>query len=528
MRKVEAICGIEFDLFKLHVDDDLKRPGWAWISVKGVDLLQKLRLIIAEILVKNVTRWALSKMVAKGLKCSPYTICFHIRGIEKNRREWVALPIIISILDIWGKVCKKSNSEKASIKRELQDSFELVRGSAISRPMPAVKHLTIDLCKIAGAHAADGSISKRYLQITLDDSDKNALLAYTRWIKGCFNVNVKLKPRKTKNHYRITFYNKIIVRYLHQLLGFPYGEKSDIVEEPHLIRQAPLEFRQAFVTEVMTFDGYVQSNGVVGIDLNSPHLIRSVFDVLQELCLRLTLMNMNGRYRIRTQTLSDANAKRCVTIFEQGTEKWSKIIDIVEGFTAGVKSVEDAILVLESVYKIQNGSKISIGDILRLASQLKVFDINSMYNELSAHLQVGISKDWIYTYLKILKNANIIRTIDGDQLLKVWRKLNPSKTFLGLDENALAGLRRNLITNTNSKSLNMVLHKLEEPMLYDWLNRKCRISLVKLRKLADVANMNFNDLLFGAKSLKSDTKVFIFNQNIGEWVVPLRPCVNAG
>jgi len=239
VRKVTAVCGLEFDLFKLHADKDLKKPGWSWTTVKGTGLLQKLRSIITEILGQGITRWALSNAIAKELKCSPYTICLHIRGIEKNRREWVALPIIISMCDIWGKICKKSSHEKVSEKRELQGYFELIRGSAISQPVPAVKHLTVDLCKIAGAHAADGSISKKYLQITLDDSDKNALIAYTKWIKRCFNLDVKVKVRKTKSHYRISFYNKIVSRYLHQLLGFPYGEKSNIVGEPHLIKQAP-------------------------------------------------------------------------------------------------------------------------------------------------------------------------------------------------------------------------------------------------------------------------------------------------
>ena len=523
-----AVCGLEFDLFKLHADEDLKRPGWSWITVKGTDILQKLRSIITEILGEGITRWALSNAIAKELKCSPYTICLHIRDIEKNRREWVALPVIISICDIWGKMCKKSSREKVSIKRELQGYFELIRGSVISRTVPAVKHLTIDLCKIAGAHAADGSISKKYLQITLDDSDKNALIAYTKWIKRCFNVDVKIKLRKTKSHYRISFYNKIVSRYLHQLLEFPYGEKSNIVEEPYLIKQAPLEFRKAFVTGVMTFDGYVQMNGVIGIDLNSLPLINSVVDILEKLGLRLTLMNMNGRYRTHTQILSNVDAKRCATIFEQGTEKWYKITDIAKGFTGGVKSSEDAILALESVYKIQNGSKTSIGDIFHLVNQLEVFDINVLYNELSARSQVGMSKDWIYTYLKILKNANIIRTMNSDQLTKVWRKLNPSKTFLVLDTNALAKLRRNLITNTNSKSLNAALRKLKEPMLYDWLNGKYKIPLVKLRKLTNVANMNCDDLLLEAKSYKTNTKVFIFNRNIGEWRVPLRPCETTG
>jgi len=523
-----AVCGLEFDLFELHADKDLKKPGWSWITVKGTGLLQKLRSIITEILGEGITRWALSNAIAKELKCSPYTICLHIRGIEKNRREWVALPIIISICDIWGKMCKKSSHEKVSVKRELQGYSELIRGSAISQPVPAVKHLTVDLCKIAGAHAADGSISKKYLQITLDDSDKNALIAYTKWIKRCFNLDVKVKVRKTKSHYRISFYNKIVSRYLHQLLGFPYGEKSNIVGEPHLIKQAPLEFRKAFVTGVMTFDGYIQMNCVIGIDLNSLSLIGSVVDILEKLGLRLTLVNMNGRYRARTQILSNVNAKQCAIIFEQGTEKWHKVTDIAEGFTGGVKSSKDVILALESVYKIQNGSKTSIGDIFHLVKQLGVFDTNALYDKFSDRSQIGMSKDWIYTYLKILKNANMICTIDDDQFTKVWRELDPSKTFLVLDKNTLARLRRNLIINTNSKSLNAALHKLEEPMLYDWLNGKCKISLVKLRKLAHVADMNYDDLLRKAKSYKSHTKVFIFNRNIGEWRVPLRPRVTTG
>ena len=97
-----------------------------------------------------------------------------------------------------------------------------------------------------------------------------------------------------------------------------------------------------------------------------------------------------------------------------------------------------------------------------------------------------------------------------------------------MGKNALARLRRDLITNTNSKSLNAALHKLKKPMLYDWLNEKYKISLVKLQKLANVANMNCDNLLLEAKSYKSNTKVFIFNRNIGEWRVPLRPRVTTG
>jgi len=269
-------------------------------------------------------------------------------------------------------------------------------------------------------------------------------------------------------------------------------------------------------------------NCVIGIDLNSLSLIGSVIDVLEKLGLRLTLVDMNGRYRARTQVLSNVDAKQCATIFEQGTEKWYKVTDLAEGFTGGVKSSKDAILALESVYKIQNGSKTSMGDIFHMVKQLGVFDTNTLHDKFSDRSSVRMSKDWIYMYLKILKNANIICTMDDDRFTKVWRELDPSKTFLVLDKNTLARLRRNLIINTNSKSLNVALHKLEEPMLYDWLNGKCKISLEKLRKLAQVADMNYDDLLRKAKSYKSHTKVFIFNRNIGEWRVPLRPRVTTG
>ena len=92
--------------------------------------------------------------------------------------------------------------------------------------------------------------------------------------------------------------------------------------------------------------------------------------------------------------------------------------------------------------------------------------------------------------------------MDDDQLVKVWRELDQSKTFLVLGKNALTRLRKELIINTNSKSPNAALHKLEEPMLYDWLNGKYKIPLVKFRKLANVANMNCGDLLLRPKVTK--------------------------
>ncbi len=161
--------------------------------------------------------------------------------------------------------------------------------------------LTPELAKLCGAHAADGSL---YLQrgrgvITarweIGDEEEANIVAVQEWVERLFGVKLKMQ-RKSALHYLRTSL-QVIPRYLIRIFDFPVGEKSHVVREPQILRDAKddrilvevsdkkrWELRLDFAKEVINFDGYsTMTGGIISVGLGSRSrgLRRSLIEIFQ-------------------------------------------------------------------------------------------------------------------------------------------------------------------------------------------------------------------------------------------------------
>lgn len=375
-----------FDLFKLH-EDKLDRANQSWICFNGPnldDIVNKLsNKLIKRYNLKS--KKELCSLIAKIIKSKTWTI----EQVIYNHKKWIPIVILKTLIYL---------SKNKNYKKNILKGVKYIKcNSSKSRPITAIKNLNLNLCKIAGAHTADGNISscigleikdkklfKKVLKITkkydknkriyltrdryriniktdkpnlLIDEIKNkfpeqsikiwfkyginltegyykSTLAYKNWIDNTFGTNVKLRRHGTKNAWRIDFDNKIIARYLIKFFNFPAGPKTFTVKEPEIIKNSNLRYRKAFLLGLMTFEGYSFSKyrKTVGILIKNKYIINSVNNVLKsyDIPLRKIKEDNYGRWACDSKVLKKEEYKLVLNLFEQNTEKWNKINDLLK------------------------------------------------------------------------------------------------------------------------------------------------------------------------------------------------------
>ena len=381
---------IRLDLFKIH---DSKDNTKNWIFAKGKELKFELKSLLEKTSFSNTE---LVKYLMRKLDIS-------IASAERLvylKKKWYPLIFIEELVNL-------TNSDKYKI----QNKIEFLKSS--KPPVveyEAVKELTINLCKIAGAHAADGTLSDNYIAIT--DYHKNSILALIKWFED-FGYTPKLM-QIGKNEWGIKFHSRIISRYLTKFFDFPSGSKQYNVKEPEIIKNASLELRKAFALGALTFDGSVTSGNKIELCVSSKGFRDSISEILTKLnILHVDMKNQSsGYWRLWSKTLAKDEALHWIELFEPNTEKWFKLNDYINGFSKSIDSFEEAICILKSVYPTQSSSKIILTDVLAAIKDLKqtyryeLADYLAKKNNLESY-----GGKWAHSlkqYLDILKRANII------------------------------------------------------------------------------------------------------------------------
>lgn len=352
---------MEFDLLKLHQPIDLGAKSWVCGSGKNLR-----SYILGSVKSSNISFKKLIKDAAEEFNCSegPFADVFY------SGKEWVPLPLINYFVE-----------RKILNKKEVLKRIELLKmNTAKPKPVIAVKNLTLTLCKIAGAHAADGNLyvrigfdskNKKTLEkilnskqkqkiyrikrgeyryrtdykdalnilkkkipknikiwqdyaLDLTDGYRNAVEAYSRWVKETFGITLIVrKYGSEKNAWRINFSNKIIARYFIHFLTFPIGEKTTIVAEPPVIKNSNQNYRKAFLMGVLLFDGGVAKSqgGIISLVSKSKNLIESANDILKHdgIFPRIYYYKKMDRWHL---TFNKAQSKEGIELFERGTEKY--------------------------------------------------------------------------------------------------------------------------------------------------------------------------------------------------------------
>lgn len=381
---------IRLDLFKLH---DKKDNVNSWILAKGENLEEGLKKLIEKTSFSNTE---LVKHLMKKLDISITTS----ERLVYLKREWYPLVFIEELVNL-------TNSSKYEIQGKV-DFLKSTKPPIVE--YRAVKHLTINLCKIAGAHAADGTLRDSYIAIT--DQYKNNIIALRGWFRE-FDYFPKLR-KVGKNEYGIVFSSKIISRYLTKLFGFPSGCKQYTVKEPRIIKESKLEFRKAFALGALTFEAGIGMKNQIEFCVSSRQFRDSIVCILNELNIKNKSMEKQSSdyWRFWSNTLTKNDAIEWIELFEPNTEKWFKLNDYIYGFSKKVHSFEEATQVLNLVYSKKPGNKITMTDVLLAIKELKQTHRYELVEYLIKKNNLGsYGGKWAHSikhYLDILKRANIV------------------------------------------------------------------------------------------------------------------------
>ncbi len=446
----------EIDLFKLHIPlEDAK--SLRWVSASGTNLNEELVKVLKEM---GVSKYLMSLIISKENKISNSTVQKMFYG-----RSFVPIIVMERILQEWKTRLNKTERDLLEKKIEIQRTFEQLKVNASEKPIKAIRYLSEELCKIVGAHVADGSLNlyiefssynrgeilnflneinnlfkakskltvikrlKKYkfglsvtsnniqklnksnfdrfdvsitYQISIIDEDKQAVEYYGQLLEKCFGIK---RPEITYYHnaWGFNICNKIIGRFLRCIFDLPIGKKSEIVKEPKIIRESSLKCRRAFACGVMTFDGTVELRRSIRLDVKSKYLRDSIKEILNLDEINVTNYEYKNGYTFHSPiNLKPEIARKWLSYFIEGTEKHQKIYEIVNGFSGKVNSAEEFKLIIDKVYPAGERTKTTLSRIFDLIKNIQSGQLKDL-----AKLSC-ISHSQLLGYLRLLIKMNVI------------------------------------------------------------------------------------------------------------------------
>lgn len=399
----EITSEIRFDLFELH-DSKLDAKPRSWICADKKEIEKEVHDLINEsILAIKGSRRDLSRIISKKLNISIVTsdtlVC--------ERKEWIPLVFILELLKI---------SKKEEEKFKFIDKINHLANNTPPRVVTKVpKKLTINLCKIAGAHAADGCLFKNNLfQIT--DGDFLNVKAFQNWLKLEFDLNYKIKRvEASTNEWKIGFHNKVFGKFLHTFFDFPYGKKVDSTGMPNVIRHSTSEFRKAFTMSVLGYESGLGAARDVSLCVLSKKFRDDIAMVINENNIPITILDRPSMtyWRFWSGRLSSEDAKQWMSLFEPNTEKWYKLQEYSFGFKGKVSSFEEAINALNKVYPKLSASKVITSEVLLVIKKLNQTHRHEIVNILRVEKNLlNYGGKWAHSlrhHLDILKDTNMIK-----------------------------------------------------------------------------------------------------------------------
>ena len=499
---------MKFDLFRLYVPNE-DTGARSQISCTGKELNSAINLILRDMINKGDKIYHICKRISSKLNYHPSTVLKMLR----NRNEQVSIVLLVELLNEWKNVCNKSFLECENLKLKIQSDIEwLYCGSKFRNMIKAIKKVDINLAKIIGAHHADGCLTKEKskggmnYKFMILDYYKSNLIAFNKWMIKTFGVQYRIKKDRS-NAWIICFRNKIIGRYLEIFFGFPGGNKS-LFNLPEIIKESTDDIKKAYVLGFLTFDGCVETDRTVSLGIKNKILRDEIKNILPK---SFDIVKKEGKdqYGVKTGVLSKKEIKAWKNFFESGTEKWFKLNDYLYGFKRSVDSEEEAIEILNKIFPKQNSSNISLKKVITVLKELKYCD--KFY--LAKQLNIGVST--LFRYLHILDMSRIIIRTNNTEIFPKIGEEQDAKLILS------KSLHNLLFFNIESKyTIKDICNKLNilKATYRNWKAKRHGISFSKFTTLNRMLNMNVNPL-----DIKFNKKIFKFNDNYQEWVVPDRP-----
>jgi len=502
----------QFDLFKLHIPAEDKRAR-LWIRAKGVSLSKTLNIYMQKILQNhNISVTQLAKLLSNSLSFSIGRSYYFLSSIRNNKDVWTPLRIILEILNL-------SESNNLQTRAFIQSKFEYLKTvGSLLKPIKPLFSLTETICKIAGAHAADGSLTleidksgyKSY-RFDIGDEHLSSVNVFRRWINEAFGLKPNIRKRSDKKLYVISLKNKILFRYLTIFLGFPVGAKTHIVRMPKLIRNSAFNYRKAFVIGAFTFEAAVCAEGATAFRVVSKKFTEDIADTLKSANINLKICKeIRGFWSFKLNLISENANQNILGFFEQGTDKYNKIKGFLYGFDETVSSIDDAIHILNRTF----GRSINIcrlSNVLVTILNLEPIDFYALKQKVEQNLTTEISATTLNAKIRVLCHMNCIKQIKRNEFVQL-------KSIDHLDENTRLLLRKELL-NKIFKNIKYSFDGKEKSTLSNWRfgNRgipKRFINQLIYSKVIDKSEVINNILCITKRDL------FVYNPNIDEWRLP--------
>lgn len=489
---------VQFDLFELHDPEKDRRPI-SWICGSGKNLQDILQFLLEKIIKNNSIDFKLiCKILSEKLQCKKESI----KAILN--RKWVPLVILESLC----KIAAFSEKEFTKLKEDVQKEIQMLRvSSSMSRPIKAVKSLDLTLCKIAGAHAADGCLcgTKESLFV-LKDQFKQTIKVFSDWLNKEFDLKIKIKKSKNENSFGMSFCNKPFSRFLTKFLGFKNGKKVDVVSEPEIIKLAGLEFEKAFALGVLTFEASINSDRTITMSVISKNLRDDIATILEKSNLKIIKSpkpDSKGRWSIRTLELTHLEFSQFLAFFEVNSSAWVKIKEFAEGFKITPNSIEEVLDTFNNRFPF-------LVKTFETIKKLKVTTTKEIMNEME------LGKTTVRRHINLLKGMNITQVTRFPSCFDI--NLIPFGTRIGLNEEFRVFLFKEIEAKLGSFANLCRLIDVKDFTVTRWKNGERRIEIKTLLKLIGIAEILPEKL---EKNIKSFNKERIFfNPNINSWKIP--------
>jgi hypothetical protein len=509
-----------FNLLLLNDIDFDKHPR-TWICIKGEKIKGIIAKIEKEIINKRqITREQISRDLAKFLNCNNISI----KNILRGKSDFYPIPIILEL-------CKFTNDGEF-YRNIIEKSTEYFKvNSASAKPFKASKSLSLILAKILGAFCADGSLSMQFVistknkeklqglnilgnrpaikqspsrneyylaiqmnrrnyedlikfskenkgfqtqthyAIELTDEHKSNVEAFNRWICEEFEIKPTVFYNK-ENAYRTVFSNKILARYLIKFFDILPGYKSDIVDEPKIIRESNLDIRKEFAKGTLMFDGCVTKHKKIMFSSSSPYFANSIKEILIKDNLKLgSFKNKRDEYVVYT-TL-DNKTEKLLNYFEKGTKKWELLMWLSN------KDFSSAQVTYEKDLR-------QAKNILEILKEIRSCDAEFLMNRLSyTHTTIRQS-------LLILKLKGLIKL--SNHPAKISKYLS-DRTTIFLKNDFHNFLFNRILERFKSYEEFSAFLEIPKANLSSWKLKKNRLSLKVLREMCNSLEIPFTRAL---------------------------------
>jgi len=504
---------IKFNLLSLNNKKLDKHPR-SWICIKGKEIKEIVSEIENIIIFNNKTnRERLSKVIAKNLNCNFVSI----KNLLRGNSNFYPIPIILIL-------CKLSKREE-EFKIKIHNKIEYLKvNSASSKPIKAIKELSKNLAKILGAFCADGSLSMQFIisskeksrllklkklkkikkspsrksyyislqvnknnyneilkmseqnrefqiqthyNLDLTDEHKSNVEAFNKWVNEEFEIKPTTFYNK-ENAWRTIFSNKIIARYLISFFNILPGYKTNIINEPKIIKNSALKIRKEFAKGVLMFDGCITKNKKIMFSSSSPYLAESIKDILIKDNLKAgNLLNKREEYIV--YTFANNKQNKLLGYFEKGTKKWRLLMWLNDQ-----NFVSEQITYKKDFYKTKN--------ILELLKKVKLCDAEFLIKELN------YSHTTVRQHLLILKNKEIIKLSNKPKKIN---KYVSDKTTVFLKKQFHNYLFNKILQQFYSYEKLAIFLEIHKGTLSAWKVRKNRIPLYIIKNICKSINIPF-------------------------------------